>query len=339
MSIPKILHYCWFGKGEIPDTVKYLLSTWKKYCPDYEIKEWNEDNFDISQNLYMEEAYRMKKWAFVTDYARLKILYDYGGIYMDTDVEVLKSFDDLLQYDAFSGFESDEYIPTGTMGAVSHNEWIEMLLNDYKTRRFIKNDGSMDLTTNVITITRLTLGKYKIKLNGEKQIFGNNMILLPFDYLCAKSYQDKKIYRSNNTYTIHHFSGSWVTWDVKYKFDSSNRWAQMANMIPWSNLDEKYHDLFASVKSSFNPFRLILGILLLQDKYQYSNSEMVEQLTENHYYQYFCGVSQPSNVPKINEQLLIHFHKCCTNEKLLEIKYEISKIIPGSLKLLLDSPR
>ena len=113
----------------------------------------------------------------------------------------------------------------------------------------------------------------------------------------------------------------------------------MANMIPWSNLDEKYHILFTSVKSSFNPFRLILGILLLQNKYQYSNREMVEQLSENHYYQYFCGVSQPSKVPQLNEQLLDRFHKCCSNEKFLEIKYEISKMIPGSMKLLLYSPR
>lgn len=99
--IPKIIHYCWFGKKPISEDVKKYIETWKKYCPNYEIKQWNEDNFDINQNLYCKEAYEAEKWAFVSDYVRLKVLYEYGGIYMDTDIELCKSFDDLLIYDAY----------------------------------------------------------------------------------------------------------------------------------------------------------------------------------------------------------------------------------------------
>lgn len=117
--IPKIIHYCWFGGKPLPDEVKYYISTWQKYCPDYEIKEWNESNFDVNQNQYCREAYETKKWAFVSDYARLKILYEYGGIYMDTDVEVCKPLDHLASYGFWSGFESESQIQTRNYGFLS----------------------------------------------------------------------------------------------------------------------------------------------------------------------------------------------------------------------------
>ena len=107
--IPKIIHYCWFGGNPLPEQVKKMISTWKKYCPDYEIKEWNESNFNLDTCIYAKEAYTTKKWAFITDYVRLKVIYDYGGIYMDTDVEVCKNLDELLKWDAFSGFESEAF--------------------------------------------------------------------------------------------------------------------------------------------------------------------------------------------------------------------------------------
>lgn len=119
--IPKSIHYCWFGGSPLPDDVKKYIESWKRFCPDYEIRQWNEYNFDVNENQYCSEAYRAKKWAFVSDYARLKILYDNGGIYMDTDVEVVRSLDPLLQYRAFSGFESEHAISTGAMGSIKKN--------------------------------------------------------------------------------------------------------------------------------------------------------------------------------------------------------------------------
>lgn len=214
--IPKIIHYCWFGGKPIPDDIKQYIGTWKMYCPDYEIREWNESNFDINQNTYCREAYEAKKWAFVTDYVRLKVLYEYGGFYMDTDVEVVKSLDSLRSFDALSGYESETHIPTGTIGACRDNEWIDMLLKDYEGRHFLLNDGSYDLTTNVVRITELTARTYNLYFNGQKIVFGENMVLLPFEYLCAKSLDDGKIYQTDNTYTIHHFKGSWLSDEDKY---------------------------------------------------------------------------------------------------------------------------
>lgn len=216
--IPKTIHYCWFGGKEKPDSVKKYMNTWKRYCPDYEIKEWNESNFDIYENDYCREAYEAKKWAFVTDYVRLKALYEEGGFYMDTDVEVVKSLDPLRVYDAVSGYESQTHIATGTMGACRDNEWIGMLLHDYDHRHFLRKDGTCDTTTNVIVITDLTVKKYGLHLHGQKLVFGHNMVLLPFDYLCAKDLDTGEICKTSNTYTIHHFTSSWLPEaDRKYK--------------------------------------------------------------------------------------------------------------------------
>lgn len=209
--IPKKIHYCWFGGKELPEDVKSYIETWKKYCPDYEIIEWNENNFDVTQNQYCKEAYEAKKWAFVSDYARLKVLYDFGGIYMDTDVEVVRPLDDLLQYNWFSGFESEDRIQTGTMGAGWNSTVIKIFLDNYNERHFIKDDGSFDLTTNVEVMTKLLKEKYKVQLNNTRQIFDNNSLLLPFDYLCAKSFFTGEISKTENTYTIHHFKGTWRT--------------------------------------------------------------------------------------------------------------------------------
>lgn len=191
--IPKIIHYCWFGGNPLPEEAKYYISTWEKYCPDYEIKEWNENNFDVNQNQYCREAYEAKKWAFVSDYARLKILYDHGGIYMDTDVEVCKNFDDLREYEFWSGFESEIQIQTGIMASCKDNKLLRYLLSYYDNKHFKNKDGSYDTTTNVITITKMVKDKYDIKLNNTFQIFGNNNALFPFEYFCAKSTEDGKV--------------------------------------------------------------------------------------------------------------------------------------------------
>lgn len=209
--IPKIIHYCWFGGNPLPEDVKKYIATWRKYCPDYEIKQWDESNFDVSENSYCREAYEARKWAFVSDYARLKILYEEGGVYMDTDVEACRPLDELLNYEAFSGFESGNRIQTGTFGAAKGSGWIGFLLSYYEGRHFRKADGTLDETTNVMTISRMTKEKYDVSLNNTMQIFGENNALFPFDWLCAKDQMDGKIKRTKNTYTIHHFAGSWLS--------------------------------------------------------------------------------------------------------------------------------
>ena len=213
--IPKIIHCCWFGGNPIPDRVKVFMNGWKKWNPDYEIKIWSEKNFDINSNRYVKEAHENHKWAFVTDYVRLKVLYDYGGIYMDTDVEVRKNLDPLLENKAFSGFEGPDRIPTGTMGAEKHNPWIKVLLEYYDDKAFVRSDGNLDITTNVTTITNITKKHYPIRLNNTYQNLGD-VTFYPFDYLCAKDLRDGKIKATTNTYTVHHFNGSWT--NPKKKF-------------------------------------------------------------------------------------------------------------------------
>ena len=147
MSIPKVIHYCWFGKGEMPKIAKKCIKSWEKYCPDYEIICHNEDNFDLSQNRYMREAYEEIKWAFVSDFARLKIIYDNGGIYLDTDVELIKPIDDLLENKGFMGFDEKGIDATGLgNGAEKGNEIIGEFLKDYYDIPFVLPDGSYDLT-------------------------------------------------------------------------------------------------------------------------------------------------------------------------------------------------
>lgn len=212
--IPKKIHYCWFGGNPLPELAQKCIASWKKYCPDYEIVEWNENNFDLNCCAYVKEAYEAKKWAFITDVARLFALVNEGGIYMDTDVEVLKPLDGLLKYRAVSGFEAVDRIPTGLMACEKGHELFAELLADYDQAHFLKDDGSLDLTTNVTRITNTCL-KYGLVLNNTEQTV-NGFTLLPNDYLCPKDYETKVITITPNTYTIHHFDGSWQSAEARW---------------------------------------------------------------------------------------------------------------------------
>lgn len=242
--IPKIIHYCWFGGKPLPEDVKRYISTWHTWCPDYKIQRWDEHNFDITQNQYCKEAYEAKKWAFVTDYVRLKVLYEYGGFYMDTDVEVCRSLNDLRQYNALSGFESKTRIQTGTMGACQNSDWISFLLTYYDQAHFKLEDGSYNLITNVETITKMTTAKYNIRLDGSFQIFGDNNVLFPFEVLCAKNLTTGKIVKTDNTYTIHHFAGSWVSPVGKIRHKVKNILA----MIIGETMTDKLSDIYKMYK-------------------------------------------------------------------------------------------
>lgn len=214
-KIPKIIHYCWFGKGKKPDLALKCIESWKKNLSDYKIKEWNEDNFDLNLYPYVREAYNAKKFAFVTDVVRLYALYNEGGVYMDIDVEVLKPLDSILHYEAVSGFENDKNIPTGLMASVKGQKFIKECLEEYDNLHFKKSDGTFDLTTNVTRITNNAL-KYGLQQNNKQQTV-NGFTLLPWDYLCPKSHRDGKIRLSENSLTIHHFAGSWVSNSLKIK--------------------------------------------------------------------------------------------------------------------------
>lgn len=214
--IPKVIHYCWFGRGEKPKLAKKCIKSWEKYCPDYEIKEWNEDNFDIDLYPYAREAYNNKKYAFVTDVVRLYALVTDGGVYMDTDVEVIKPIDRFLTHHAFSGFQDYVSFPTGIMGSEKGGKWAQDNLNYYNDRHFIQADGTIDIKkTNVEAIMEVML-PYNVNIDNTYQDFEEYFTLYPKEYFCPTEHvNDIKI--TKNTYTIHHFAGSWNSWHVKLR--------------------------------------------------------------------------------------------------------------------------
>lgn len=207
--IPKKIHYCWFGGKEKPKSVKKCIKSWKKFCPDYEVVEWNETNFDMNFNAYVKEAYDSKKWAFVSDVARLYALVNFGGIYMDTDVELIKNPDNLLEYKAVSGFETDQHIMTGFIASEKGFPLFDELLHGYDGAHFIKEDGSPDLTPNVERMTKLCL-ENGLVLNDTFQIV-NDFALFPHVYFSPKDHNDGKIYKTEDTVAIHHFAASWTS--------------------------------------------------------------------------------------------------------------------------------
>lgn len=206
--VPKIIHFCWFGRNPKPSLAKKCIRSWEKYCPDYQIIEWNEDSFDIpAAPLYVRQAYESKKWAFVSDYVRLWAMTQFGGVYMDTDVELLGSIDKYLTHKAFSGFESSSSIPTGIMACEKGFPLFLEFLKYYDTASFIKDDGTLNTTTNVTIITNIALEHGLIPRNQYQVV--SDFVLYPSDVFCPIEYQSGSLRKTKNTIAIHWFSGSW----------------------------------------------------------------------------------------------------------------------------------
>ena len=206
--IPKIIHYCMFGGKEKPASVCKCIDTWRKYCPDFEIKEWNETNFDVNSTQYTAEAYRLGNFAFVSDVARLKALTEEGGIYFDTDVEVIKDFSPLLVNRAFLCFEGTQHIATSTMGCEPHHMLFEEFLDLYSEEELLNADSTMNTDTNVLRLTKL-LQKYGLSLTGMQQEIAD-VTIYPCDFFSPYDYVDGRLRKTVNTYSIHWYSQSWL---------------------------------------------------------------------------------------------------------------------------------
>lgn len=201
--IPKKIHYCWFGNNKMSDLNKKCIDSWGKMCPDYEIIQWNENNYDIQKNNYIRDAYMAKKWAFVSDYVRLDVVNREGGVYLDTDVEVVKSLNELLYFNAFCGFQTIGEVAFGLgYGSKPNNPIIKDLIDVYDN---IMWDGGEKTCPEYQTEVLVKKG---LKLNGEYQNL-NDIVVLPAIYLAAKSVRTNRIFRAKETFCIHHWEGSW----------------------------------------------------------------------------------------------------------------------------------
>lgn len=211
--IPKIIHYCWVGHNPKPPSVLHCIESWKRCCPDYEIREWNESNYDFSKNEYMRQAYETEKWGFVPDYARLDIVYEHGGIYLDTDVEMVRSFDELLHHEGFFGFEdtgeNSYFVACGLgFGAVRHNPLLKALRDYYDTVSFRNPDGSLNLTPAPRHNTPL-FAQMGVVMNNLYQEWEGNAFY-PSEYFCPKIFKTGNCKVTERTFSIHHFSASWM---------------------------------------------------------------------------------------------------------------------------------
>lgn len=223
----KTIHYCWFGGNKLPENAIKCINSWKKYCPNFEIKEWNEKNFDIHSCKYVEQAYDSKKWAFVSDYARFWILYNHGGVYFDTDVELIKPIDSIVENGPFMGYEAfcpieflnpkKEYLiaPGLGLGADKHMTFYKEILEQYEADSFIKDDGSFNTTTVVDRVSKILLYN-NIILDGKlsKQ---RGITLYPEDYFCPLNYANGKMKITCNTISIHHYDSTWISSKDKLK--------------------------------------------------------------------------------------------------------------------------
>ena len=207
--IPKTIHYCWFGYGEMPELAQECIASWHNYMPDWEYKLWNEDNFDVAQIPYAKEAYEAKKYAFVSDYVRLWALYNEGGLYLDVDFRVYKPFDELLHWKAFAGFEGSKYSPLmmGVIASEPCGEWAKEQLDGYQGRHFLNGDGSLDLTTNVKFVTE-TMKLNGFIANGQEQDY-KDLHVLPVDFFCPRQ-TTGEYFRTSNTYCESIGVSSWA---------------------------------------------------------------------------------------------------------------------------------
>ena len=209
--IPKKIHYCWFGNNPKSKLIEKCIASWKKFLPDWEIIEWNESNYDVNKNDYISEAYKQKKWAFVVDYARFDILNQQGGIFFDTDVEVLKPIpEELLVHQAFTGFESDKTINPGLVFAAEVNHpMLQEIMSVYEKKKFGEMiDGRIE---NIVDIVTGIMDKNGLKKNNTFQVV-EGIAVYPKEYFCCFNHEIQAFEIQEETISVHHYAASWSPW-------------------------------------------------------------------------------------------------------------------------------
>lgn len=239
--IPKKIHYCWFGGNPKSRLIKKCLRSWKKYFPDYEIIEWNESNFDVSSVKYVQQAYEQKKWAFVSDYVRFYALNKYGGIYFDTDVQVLKPMDDLIAQGKFTGFASDEIVLTALIMATEKEDWLcQKILNSYENEDFVWDEDPSKILAIGRRVTMLLVDE-GLKLDGSKQKV-RDYTIYP-QYYFNPTNGDMRVKVDERAYSIHHYAASWFTGIKQFK-NTARRFIGSRNM-------ERYYKVRSMLRNGF----------------------------------------------------------------------------------------
>ena len=223
--IPKIIHYCWLSGDEFPHEIKRNIDSWKALLPDYEFMLWDTNRFDLEQWPFAKEAFEKKKYAFASDIVRLYAVNKFGGIYLDTDVQILKKFDALLHLPYFVGLEYENIVEAAIFGAEKNSDWLAQCLKYYDNRSFIKADRSYDITIapailkmqlqkerEIISMTASQVKEVDTLIQDKSKFF-----LFPFEYFSPKDVQSGKIHSTENTYTIHHFNSSWLPYFSKLR--------------------------------------------------------------------------------------------------------------------------
>ena len=228
--IPKIIHYCWFGRGEKPELAKKCIASWRRFCPDFEIREWNEDNCGDLAIPFMAEAYAAKKYAFVSDVMRLVVLEQYGGVYFDTDVEVLRDISPLLEDEGFIGFENDQFVNSGqVLAAIPHHPVIGAMIAEYKTLHFLNPDGSI----NAVGCPHLNsdvMERFGLVRNGQEQLVAG-IHVYPEDYFNPMDSTTGKLTKTEHTYSIHWYSMSWLPKRTQIRAKAGRIWRRLTKRV------------------------------------------------------------------------------------------------------------
>lgn len=224
--IPKKIHYCWFGRGEKPEAAKRCIASWRKHCPDFEIIEWNEDNCAYLSMPFMAQAYSAKKYAFVSDVMRLIVLEEHGGVYFDTDVELIRSIAPLLGDEGFIGFENDEYVASGlVLAAQAQHPVIKAMISEYAKLDFINADGSMN-AVGCPHINTAVFKRFGLIPNGQEQLVAG-MRVYPADYFNPLDSLTGRLRKTARTYSIHWYSMSWLPPQIRLKARAGRLWRRI----------------------------------------------------------------------------------------------------------------